>query len=79
MPDHVHLLIRFPSTISVDDFIKEVKGSTSHLVTPGKFFNWQDYLAVYSVSEKDFPKIKATIQHQKEHHTNDQLDPTLKI
>ena len=34
MPDHVHLLARFPSTISVTDFVKGVKGSTSHLSYP---------------------------------------------
>ena len=33
MSDHMHLFVRFPSTISVAGFIKEVKGSTSHLIT----------------------------------------------
>jgi REP element-mobilizing transposase RayT len=43
MPDHIHLLVRFPATITVANFIKGVKGSTSHLVThqvnSQEFFN----------------------------------------
>jgi putative transposase len=43
--DHVHLLIRFPTTITVADLVKEVKGASSHLVTHqiamGEFFKWQ--------------------------------------
>ena len=33
MADHVHLLVRFPTTLTVADLVKEVKGATSHLVT----------------------------------------------
>ena len=83
MPDHVHLLVRFPSTISVADFVKEVKGSTSHLVThrinSEEFFKWQGAYAAFSMSEKDVPSIKSYIQHQKEHHNGDQLDPILEL
>ncbi len=74
MPDHVHLLVRFPATTSVADFIKGVKGSTSHLMThrinSGEFFKWQGSYAVFSVCAKEVPRIKAYIQHQKEHHSN---------
>jgi putative transposase len=79
--DHVHLLLRFPSTISIGDFIKEIKGSSSHLVThrvrPNEFFKWQGSYAAFSVSEKDLPMIKSYVEHQKEHHDNNQLDATL--
>jgi REP element-mobilizing transposase RayT len=77
MPDHIHLFVRFPSTTSVADFIKKVKGSTSHLVShqinSEEFFKWQGAYAVFSVSEKDAPRIKSYIQHQKEHHENNQI------
>ncbi len=83
MPDHVHLLVRFPSTIAVADFVMEVKGSTSHLVThrinSEEFFKWQGAYAVFSMSERDVPRIKSYIQHQKEHHSSDQLDPILEL
>ncbi len=81
MPDHVHLFVRFPATISVADFIKGVKGSSSHLVThqvnPGSFFKWQGSYAAFSVSESDIPRIKAYIERQKEQHQNNQIDPSL--
>ena len=72
MPDHVHLLVRFPATVSIAKFIKDFKGSTSHLVThqenPGEFFKWQGAYAVYSVNEELIPKLKSYIQNQKTHH-----------
>jgi REP element-mobilizing transposase RayT len=83
MPDHVHLLVRFPSTISIADFAKEVKGSTSHLITQhiniGEFFKWQGSYAAFSVSKQDIPMIKSYIQHQKEHHDNSQVEATLEL
>jgi putative transposase len=78
VPDHVHLLVHFPSTISIADYIKGVKVSTSHLMThrniSGEFFKWQGSYAVYSVCEREIPKIKSYIQHQKEHHDIHQVD-----
>ncbi len=83
MQDHVHLLVSFPATISIANFIKEVKGSTSHLVThridSDEFFKWQGSYAVFSLSEKDVPRIKSYIQNQKVHHSNDQIDPILEL
>ena len=83
MPDHVHLFVRFPSTISIADFVKYVKGSTSHLLThridPEEFFKWQGSYGVFSVSEKDIPRIKSYIHHQKAHHNNDQVVASLEL
>ena len=40
--DHVHLLVRLNPAVAISDLVKEVKGSSSHLVTheihPGEFF-----------------------------------------
>lgn len=40
--DHVHLLVRLHPAVAVSILVKQVKGSSSHLVThvlqPGKFF-----------------------------------------
>src|ERR1041384_7016042 len=33
MPDHVHLLVRMPMTISIAEFVRRVKGGSSHFVT----------------------------------------------
>ena len=83
MPDHIHLLVRFPAIVSIANFIKEIKGSTSHLVThrdnSNEFFKWQGSYAVYSVNTRDIPKIKAYIQHQKEHHIDYQTYPEYEL
>src|SRR5215207_6262483 len=51
MPDHVHLLVRFPTTISVADLVKQVKGSTSHLLTQRLRvpFKWQGRYGAFTV------------------------------
>lgn len=74
MPDHVHMLVRMPSTVSVAQLVKQLKGASSHLVThevqPGEFFKWQGGYAAFSVSRWDVPKIRGYIRRQKEHHGN---------
>jgi REP element-mobilizing transposase RayT len=72
MPDHVHLLVRLHTTVSVANFIKDVKGSTSHLVThkirPGDFFRWQGAYGAFTVSKDGLPTVMAYVERQKEHH-----------
>lgn len=75
--DHLHLLVQFPTTITIADLIKEVKGSSSHLVTheinPGEFFKWQGSYGAFTVSKNLVPKIKSYIECQKEHHASGDL------
>ncbi len=76
--DHLHLLVRFPSTVSIADFIKGVKGSTSHLMThqvnPNEFFKWQGSYAAFSVSEGELSRVRLYIERQKEHHKDNQVE-----
>src|SRR2546423_15114338 len=43
--DHVHLLVRFPTTVTVSQFVGRAKGATSHLITHVRSspepFKWQ--------------------------------------
>ena len=71
MADHVHLLVRFPTTLAVADLVKEVKGATSHLVThetSGEPFKWQGSYGAFTVSKESAPKVRAYIEGQKQHH-----------
>ncbi|HEX7410107.1 MAG TPA: IS200/IS605 family transposase [Candidatus Binatia bacterium] len=71
MADHVHLLVRFPTTLTVADLVKEVKGATSHLVThemPGELFKWQGSYGAFTVSKELVPQLRAYIEGQKQHH-----------
>ncbi len=73
MPDHVHLLVKMPSTISVADLIQQIKGVSSHFANEQLFtdlskFKWQGFYAAFSVSRWDVERIANYIKRQKEHH-----------
>jgi putative transposase len=70
--DHVHLLVRLHATVDVSTLVKEVKGSSSHLVsheiTPEEFFRWQGAYGAFTLRKEDVPRVKAYVEGQKEHH-----------
>jgi putative transposase len=72
MSDHVHLLVRWSPTVSVAEFIGELKGASSHFVThqllPGGFFKWQGAYGAFTVSRDQVETVRRYIEHQKEHH-----------
>jgi putative transposase len=75
--DHVHVLTRLHSTIAVAELVKEIKGSSSHLVThqilPGEFFKWQGAYGAFTLRKEDVPQVKAYIENQKQHHSEHHL------
>jgi REP element-mobilizing transposase RayT len=74
MPDHLHLLVRLPTTLAVATLLKEVKGASSHLVTheiePGEFFKWQGAYGAFTLSKDEVPRVIDYIRNQKEHHAS---------
>ena len=77
MPDHLHLLVRFPTTVSVADLVKGIKGSSAHLqtqrVSQTTFFKWHGAYGAFTVSPDALPAVKAYIHQQKQHHANGSL------
>ncbi len=75
--DHVHLLVRFPTTVSVATLLKEVKGASSHLVnheiTPADFFKWQGAYGAFTISKDDVKAVTHYINHQKARHATNTL------
>ena len=75
--DHIHLLVRLYTTIAVSRLLKEVKGSSSHLMThevkPGEFFKWQGAYGAFTVSKRDVSRVTAYIEGQKDHHEREEL------
>jgi putative transposase len=75
--DHVHLLVRLHTTISVTELIKEIKGSSSHLVThqvtPGEFFKWQGAYGAFTVCKEHINALIGYIEHQKQKHAQEDL------
>jgi REP element-mobilizing transposase RayT len=70
--DHMHLLVKMSSTVSLADLVKGVKGSTSHLTThaiaPGQFFKWQGSYGAISVSPGDVERVINYVRNQEKHH-----------
>jgi len=71
-PNHIHLLVKLLPAINIGQFVKNIKGSSSHYITqvihPDSFFKWQGGYAAISVSPEHKSKISAYIAAQKEHH-----------
>ena len=75
--DHVHVLVQIPTTITIANLLKQIKGVSSHFVNetlrPATKFKWQGHYGAFTVSRWDVSKIKAYIKRQKEHHRSDNL------
>jgi putative transposase len=81
--DHVHLLVRMPTTLSVASLVKQVKGVSSHLVTHKLVyedgFRWQGAYSAFSVSTSDVPRIRDYILRQEQHHQDQTLQDDLEL
>jgi putative transposase len=72
MPDHVHVLARMPTTISIAEFVRRMKGASSHLVThvlrSPEPFKWQGGYGAFSVSKRHVPVVSNYVLNQEQHH-----------
>jgi putative transposase len=79
--DHVHLLVRMLPSRSISDLVKQVKGSTSHLISRrlAVSFKWQGGYGAFSVSRSAVPKVRAYILDQPRHHAEGTAHPWAEI
>ena len=75
VPDHVHLLVKLPTRISVAVLVKQVKGASTHLLNATRSddeakYLWQGSYGAYSVSRSDLPRVQRYVMCQKEHHAD---------
>jgi putative transposase len=72
MPDHVHLLVRYPSDLSHADMLRHIKARSSkwlHESLPGaRDLSWQDGYGGFTVSKSKVDEVASYIARQKEHH-----------
>ena len=70
--DHVHVLVRFPTTISIAEFVGKVKGASSHFIThvlrSAEPFRWQGGYGAFTVSKRNVPAVRAYVLNQEAHH-----------
>ncbi len=70
---HVHICVSVAPTISISEFIGQLKGASAHEVNHklgngGKVLEWQAGYGVVSFGTKDLPWVRAYIRNQREHH-----------
>lgn len=72
MPEHIHLLVKIPATVTIANLVKQVKGVSSHFANetlqPEAKFKWQGSYGAFTVSRWDLDKIIGYIERQKAHH-----------
>lgn len=70
--DHVHLLVRLATTITVARLVAEVKGASSHLMNheihSRACFKWQNGYGAFTISKRAVPLVQAYVLNQKQHH-----------
>jgi REP element-mobilizing transposase RayT len=68
--DHVHVLVRIPPPLSVSVLVKQIKGSTSHLISNRLKvpFKWQGGYGAFSVSKRSVSAARDYVLSQPQHH-----------
>ncbi len=77
MPDHVHVLLKIPATITVSYIAQQLKGTSSRILNEisgnQELFEWSRGYGAFTVSKKDVNMITQYIKNQKEHHKTGDL------
>lgn len=72
MPDHTHLFVGFKPSVSISDFIKEIKVESNEFINDKKWmnghFNWQSGYGVFSYGHSQIDKVCKYIVNQETHH-----------
>lgn len=71
--DHIHVIASIPPTLSISEFVKNIKGSSAYhvnhaLSNVAKSFTWQAGYGVFSLGRKQLDQAVAYVQNQKIHH-----------
>jgi len=67
--DHVHLLVRLNRTMTIADWMREIKRVSSSFIKESQSdFAWQGGYGAFSISHTDLNKIGNYIRCQEEHH-----------
>ena len=73
-PDHVHVVLTVPSTVTIAELTKQIKGASSHFANEvyrtDMPFKWQGSYGAFTVSRWDVDRIVSYVQNQKQHHAD---------
>ena len=74
MPDHVHLVVLLPSSLSLAKLMNQIKGVSSHVLNQETstlgHFRWGNGYAAFSMSPHHRNRAIAYVQEQKAHHAD---------
>jgi REP element-mobilizing transposase RayT len=77
MPDHVHVVLVYPPTLSISKLVNQLKGGSSSLARERlgteDFFKWAEGYAAFSLSSTHCRQAIAYVKRQKEHHSLNDL------
>jgi putative transposase len=77
MPDHVHLVLVQPPSLSVSKLLNQLKGVSSSVARAQlgteTFFKWAEGYSAFSLSSTHCQHAIMYVEKQKEHHSLDQL------
>ena len=70
---HVHVAVSIPPTLTISEFIGQLKGASSHDVNQqlglrGKVLQWQAGYGVVTFGSGDLEWVRQYIRSQREHH-----------
>ncbi len=72
LPDHTHIYVSLPSTISIADLVNTLKSNSSRWIRQSfpnrKWFAWQEGYAALSVSKSAEHGVREYIRNQDQHH-----------
>lgn len=76
--DHIHLLCEIPTSLSVSEFLRQLKGGSSYAINDEPFshgsFEWQRGYGGFTVYEKNKHVVEKYIRMQKVHHADPLFD-----
>jgi REP element-mobilizing transposase RayT len=74
LEDHVHLLLKVPTTLAPATLAQQAKGATSHALNrPGSPFRWQEGYGAFSLSKRHVSAIESYVHRQPEHHAKGEV------
>jgi REP element-mobilizing transposase RayT len=80
MPDHAHVLLSLPTSMSVAKAVQLIKGGSSKWINdhlPNRSFDWQDGYAAFTIGISQLEVTIRYIDNQEKHHKKMTLDEEL--
>jgi putative transposase len=82
MPDHIHLIVSIPPKMAIAEFVKRIKGGSSHYLNElsgSKSFAWQREYGVFSLGGQQLDRAIGYVNSQKQRHQDQALIEMLEI